>query len=364
MTKRQRVEMTIRRQETDRVPLYDLVRCDAAFEYFGGGRIPPLSKETAITQKVEKLVGRAISSFCDMTRSVGFGPFIEEEWVDEYGDTWHASPKEKTIWISKRKVRNESDAVELIHLLIANQRTARKELILNPEPFRQRYISEFLEIQSRIGDTVNLYAQHGTGLDDIRYRLGFELFCYVEHDRPDIISEYLEETTNLHVAICHAVADISLSPAVLTYGDIACKGRLLHSPEFLRREFFPRLKRINDAWHEHGFACLFHSDGYLMDVMDDLISAGIDGLNPIETIAGMDLREIKKKYGEKIFLAGGIDMSQLLSLGTPEEVKNVCRQAIRDAYPGYFLGSTTELDNSTKLENIIAMHEVALQGIR
>jgi uroporphyrinogen decarboxylase len=150
---------------------------------------------------------------------------------------------------------------------------------------------------------------------------------------------------------------------VLTYGDIAYKGRLIHSPAFLQAEFYPRLKRLNDAWHEHGIRCLFHSDGYLMDAMDDLIAAGIDGLNPIETVAGMSLREVRARYGQRLFLAGGIDMSQLLSNGSPEEVRQVCRQAIEDAYPGFFMGSTTEADNSCRLDNLLAMREVAVEGV-
>ena len=72
----------------------------------------------------------------------------------------------------------------------------------------------------------------------------------------------------------------------------------------------------------------------------------------------MNLKEVKEKYGKKIFLTGGIDMSQLLSMGTPEQVRVVCEEAVKDARPGYFIGSTTEIDNSAKLENIIAMYEV------
>jgi hypothetical protein len=56
-------------------------------------------------------------------------------------------------------------------------------------------------------------------------------------------------------------------------------------------------------------------------------------------------------------------MNQLLSNGTPEEVAETCRQAIRDAYPGYFMGSTTEADNSCKTENLVAMYQVAMKGI-
>ena len=56
-------------------------------------------------------------------------------------------------------------------------------------------------------------------------------------------------------------------------------------------------------------------------------------------------------------------MSQLLSNGTPDEVRQVCEQAVRDAYPGYMMGSTTEADNSCKLENLLVMHSVAMQAI-
>jgi hypothetical protein len=77
----------------------------------------------------------------------------------------------------------------------------------------------------------------------------------------------------------------------------------------------------------------------------------------------MDLKEVREKCGQKLFLAGGIDMSQLMANGTPDEVRAVCEQAIADAYPGYLMGSTTESDNSCKLENLLAMHEVALAGV-
>ena len=100
-----------------------------------------------------------------------------------------------------------------------------------------------------------------------------------------------------------------------------------------------------------------------MGVMDRLMATGIDGLNPIETVAGMSLKEVRAACGDKLFLAGGIDMSQLLANGSPDQVREVCRQSIRDAYPGFFMGSTTEADNSCRLENLVAMVEVAMAGI-
>ena len=343
------------------MPLYDLLLCDKAIEHFSGETLPPLVEDAQTRATVERMTGTAISRMLDATRSYSFGPLADADVTDGDGFVVHVDAREKTSWIVTRPFDDVAGAAEYVKRQTAGLETQAAELERNPGPTRDGHHQHFASIQAQIGDTVHLLSQQGVGLDDVRTRLGFELFSFVEMDAPGLVSEYLEAYTRLQVATCHAIADASLSPAVLTYGDIACKQRLMHSPAWLRREFFPRLKRMNDAWHEHGLKCLFHSDGYLMDVMDDLVAAGIDGLNPIEIVAGMDLKEVRDKY-PTLFLAGGIDMSQLLSNGTPEEVREVCKKAIRDASPGYLMGSTTEADNGCKAENLVAMWEVAREG--
>ncbi|MCM8833516.1 MAG: hypothetical protein NC816_06330, partial [Candidatus Omnitrophica bacterium] len=81
-----------------------------------------------------------------------------------------------------------------------------------------------------------------------------------------------------------------------------------------------------------------------------------------------ELKENRKQYREKyhnyfLKIQTYIGLSQLLSSKTSDEVKEVCKEIIKIAYPGYFIGSTTEIDNSAKLENVIAMYEIASQPI-
>jgi len=363
LTKRERVLRTMACQETDRVPLYDLLFCDGAIEHFSGEKIPPRVDTTQNRQTARRITGKAVGAFLDMTRSFGFGPLVDRDYTDEYGFVIHEAAWEKTAWVKQRPFDDVPGAKNYLRWLIERTEAETREINAHPRTYRERFHRDFLEnTVAYIGDTVHLLAQHGAGLDEILYHLGFTLLAYVMADAPGLLSEALEAVTANHIALCHAVADSDLSPVVLTYCDVAYKGHLLYSPRFLRREIFPRIKRMNDAWHEHGIKCLFHSDGYLMEVLDDLVAIEIDGLNPIETVAGMNLKDVRQKY-PKLFLAGGIDMSQLLSNGTPDEVKSVCRQAIQDAYPGYFMGSTTEADNSCKPENLVAMYEVAMEGL-
>lgn len=362
MERKERVIRTLNLKEVDRVPIYDLLRCDRAFEYFSGEKIAPYVKEKNI-ERLNEIAGKAVNKLLDMTRSFGFGPLEEKKYTDEFGFVLHDSPYEKTTWIEKRPFNDEEGGIEFIKKLIKFYNDQIKEIKGNRKAYREKYHSNFLKIQSYIGDVINLLTEQGTGLDLLRHYLGFELFTYIYADKPDVISEFFDVYTNLQVQIAHTIADKNLSPCVLTYGDIACKNRLLHSPDFLRKEFFPRLKRIQDTWHNYEIKCLFHSDGNVMEIIDDLIETGIDGINPVEIVSGMDIKKIKEKYGNKIFITGGIDMSQLLSLKTPEEVREVCIETIKICYPGYFIGSTTEIDNSVKLENVIAMYEVATQPV-
>ena len=348
MSKRERVEAALNLQETDRTPVYDILLNDAAIEYFSG-RFPPVGEEGL------KLKLQATARTLDMTRMAGYAPQEPGEVTNEDGFVYYREDRWISGGIRKRPFCDEEGAKRWLVRVIQRLKEA-----MNSKQYAQDFRDNFAKIRRCLGDdTVVLHAENGTGLDWIRELLGLELFSYLSVDAPELIAEFIELYTEREIQKIHAIADRSLSPCALTYGDIACKGRLLHSPEWLRREFFPPLKRINDAWHEHGVKCLFHSDGYLMEVMPDLMATGIDGLNPIEVLAGMDLQEVKRLYGDEIFLAGGIDISQLMSNGTPDEVRAVCRAAIDTASPGYFIGSTTELDNGSRLENILAMLETA-----
>ncbi|HHW47007.1 MAG TPA: hypothetical protein GXX14_00105 [Clostridiaceae bacterium] len=350
MSKRERVEAAMKLQETDRVPVYDILFNDAAIAYFTG-KFAPAGEEGL------KIKCQAIKEMLDMTRMADYGPFEpgEVELPDgfiELQERW------ATGGLVRRPFDDEKGAIEWLKKSINKLEKDIKNM--EEKKTAEEFRSNFLKIINYIGDdTVVLHGQNGTGLDQLRYYLGFEMFSYISVDEPELISEFLDLYTEKEVRTIHAIADKKLSPCALTYGDIGGKGRLLHSPDWLRREFMPRLKKLNDAWHEHDIKCLFHSDGYVIDVIPDLIEAGIDGLNPVECVAGMDLKKVKEKFGDKIFIAGSIDISQLMSYGTPEEVREECQKAIEIGGNGYFIGSTTELNNGSKLKNILTMLEVA-----
>jgi hypothetical protein len=104
---------------------------------------------------------------------------------------------------------------------------------------------------------------------------------------------------------------------------------------------------------------MFHSDGNLNAIMDGLVGAGIDALNPIEICAGMDLADLHRRY-PKLVYAGGIDVSHLLPFGTSQQVRDAVVKAIEDTEGQILVGSSTEVFDIVPLENFLAMRETAM----
>ena len=102
LTKKERILRTMACQETDRVPLYDLLFCDGAIEHFSGEKLPPRVYEPWAMQEADRITGRAICNFLDRTRAWNFGPIVDREYTNEYGFIIHESTWEKTSWVQKR----------------------------------------------------------------------------------------------------------------------------------------------------------------------------------------------------------------------------------------------------------------------
>jgi hypothetical protein len=361
LTKRERVMRAVRFQETDRVPVYDILENDAIIEHYAG---QPLTVENGTWIK-----GLAIGRVLDMTRMPD-GPRAPGEVFTEEG--MRMRQERWTSWIVERPFDDipgsvaSAAAVEWIKGEIG-----RTEALVYDRSYAEQTWKAVREHLANFaagdptgrGDPTVFVLPSGVGLTEMYHWMGMQRFAYLLADAPELVEEWLEARLQAELRRVAAIADPELLPIVLTYDDIAYKNAPIFAPQWLRAHWTPRLKRLVDAWHDRDTICLFHSDGNLWPVLDDLVGAGIDGLNPLEVLAGMTVKEVRQRY-PRLFLTGGIDVSQLLPLGTPDEVRAVCRQAIADAGGrGYFLGSSTELHWGVKLENAIAMFETAWEGM-
>ncbi len=144
--------------------------------------------------------------------------------------------------------------------------------------------------------------------------------------------------------------------------DFGTQRGMMISPQMYRTVFKPLqadiiegMKNVNPE-----IIVAYHSCGAIGPIIDDLIEIGVDVLNPIQPQAeGMDLGELKKKYGDKLAFFGCIDVQGTLPHGTAhdvyEEIKELINKGGGDG--GLILAPAHNIQPDTPLENIVAMYD-------
>jgi uroporphyrinogen decarboxylase len=138
--------------------------------------------------------------------------------------------------------------------------------------------------------------------------------------------------------------------------DMGFKTSTMISPRDLRKYAFPWHKKAAEAAKSHGKPFILHSCGNLEIIMDDLIDdVGIDAKHSFEDVI-MPVAEVKKRWGERVAILGGIDMDVLVR-ATPDAVRRYTREVIEACAPGggYALGCGNTVANYIPPENFLAM---------
>lgn len=197
----------------------------------------------------------------------------------------------------------------------------------------------------------------GTGLTDLYVSVGLERFCLLLRDRPDFVGRLLRRRARDNMRWVRRAAEERLCPLFWIAEDVGGKNGLLFSPQWLREHFIPALSTLVKPLHAAGIKVIFHSDGNVMEILPDLIDAGIDGLHPIEPLADMDIALLKERFGSELVLVGNVDCGRFLPSASPQEIREAvreCRQKASDGYGGHFIGSSGELHSDIPLENVFA----------
>ncbi len=229
-----------------------------------------------------------------------------------------------------------------------------------------RYLPPDPDAPHRLGNLAELVAKHkGKKAIVFGQRAAFMWSAYLNGidnllmnflAEPDFVHELMD--TVLAVMLRIARLAIRAGADVIQLGDdyAGNKGPMF-SPSAFRTFVLPRLKKMVDTVHEEGGKVIKHSDGKLWLLLDDIVATGIDGLNPIEPAAGMNLGEVKRKYGSRVCLIGNVDCAHLLPHGSAEEVEAAVRQCIQDASfgGGYILSSSNSIHSGVNPENYLAM---------
>jgi uroporphyrinogen decarboxylase len=178
----------------------------------------------------------------------------------------------------------------------------------------------------------------------------------------DNVERILDELMKRHLAtlekVCNAVGDVV---DIIRFGDdLGMTQGPFMAPEIYRQLFKPRHKILCDYVKTHSKMHTFiHSCGSISLLMPDLIEAGIEIFNPVQTNAnGMDPRFLKKEFGKDCtFWGGGIETVGTLNTGTPEKIREQVleRLEIFSRGGGFVFNTVHNILPDVPPENIIAM---------
>lgn len=189
----------------------------------------------------------------------------------------------------------------------------------------------------------------------------FMMDVYVE---PCQVERLLDALMELHLVtlekVCDAVGDIV---DILRFGDdLGMDSGPFMSPDIYRKIFKPRHRMLCDFVKRNSRMKTFlHSCGSIYPLLPDLIEAGYDVINPVQTnCVNMDPVQLKREFGKDItFWGGGCDTRTILNNASPQQVKDHVKKRIEILSPGggFIFNPVHNILPEVPAENIIAMFD-------
>jgi uroporphyrinogen decarboxylase len=200
----------------------------------------------------------------------------------------------------------------------------------------------------------------GVHLNDVfslpRYLMGMQNLLLATADDPALVKALVEMSVDLNIKMAKEVAARGVD-FVWTGDDYAANRGPMMAPDVFRELFYPGLRRVMGGFKEQGLPVIKHTDGNLWSIIDMIVDSGIDCLDPIDPLAGMDLGEVKEKYGHVVALKGNVDCAEAMTFGAPEDVIALTKDALRVGAPGggFILSSSNSIHSGVKPENYKAL---------
>ncbi len=184
-------------------------------------------------------------------------------------------------------------------------------------------------------------------------------------ERPGYIKAVFERQAEIAVenlARLHEAVGDRISVIQTNGTDFGTQHGPFCSPAQYRELFLPYQKKVNGWIHENtGWKTFMHCCGSIVPLLDLIVEAEFDILNPVQFVAhGMDPALLKQRYGERLtFWGGGVDTQKTLPFGTPDEVRDEVSRQIETLAPGggFVFCSVHNVQARTPPENLLALFE-------
>ncbi|KLU59511.1 methylcobalamin:coenzyme M methyltransferase [Peptococcaceae bacterium CEB3] len=347
MTHRERVLAALRRQEPDQVPWVEN-DIEEALQVQIMGRADFTPPELC-----EKLGLSGFGAhFPTGAAADGQGLVTKETYKESYYNPQKVTFDFFPPWIAKMGADPDTGRTYIEKGLLVSEESLKLFDQFLPDPNHPGRYDRVAEWLDKYRGDYAVFARIRLGAASTIESMGLEEFSYAQVDNPELINEIHRRFSEWSAAVVDHLNDMDFD-FFWANDDLAGNTGPFMSPKVFRELLLPNMKivaeRIKKPW-------IFHSDGNLFPIMEDLLSLGMTAIHPIQPSA-MDIGKMKKEYGGRVAILGNIDLDYTLPLGSEEEVEAEVRDRIKTAGPGggYLIASANSLTDYCKVENVLAM---------
>lgn len=218
------------------------------------------------------------------------------------------------------------------------------------DPTDDALYADLDRLVSKAGDRA-VMGMSRLGLSSTLLSMDLTGFSYALTDDPELITiilrRYLQWASIAVNEMCKRGVDF-----LWFFDDIAYHSGPMMSPEVLRDFLLPEIAKLT---LDLPLPWVYHSDGDLRPVMEDLLSLGMSAIHPIEP-ESMDLKELKQQIGARVCLVGNVSVD-VLARGTKEQMRAEVRRCLEEGPPGggYMISSSNSIPSYAKPENVLVM---------
>lgn len=177
--------------------------------------------------------------------------------------------------------------------------------------------SDWEQIKARFNDP-NWSIPIGIGMSSlfgvIRNWAGFEGISMLCYDDPELVEEMITHLADMTCAVIkRAASEIKIDYAA-GWEDMAFNHGPIISPTMIRKWLTPNYKRISDILRANGCDIIYTDcDGNINDMIEPWLEGGVNGIFPVDVVGGSEPIAIRKKYGDKVVMLGGVDKHALIA---------------------------------------------------
>jgi uroporphyrinogen decarboxylase len=202
-----------------------------------------------------------------------------------------------------------------------------------------------------------------------QFLFGMDNFLYMLAAEPRAVHRFLDRVVEIHLeSLERFLGAVGESIDIIVFGDdMGMQTGPQFSPAMYREFFKPRHARLwARARQLAPVKVMLHCCGGVRELLPDLIDAGLDAINPVQTsCAGMEPAGLKRDFGsELVFWGGGCDTQTVLPQGTPEQVRAHVRERVKLLAPGggFVFQQVHNILAFVPPENVVAMFEAVNPG--